>query len=120
EERHQPSTVPDRLFKGLPRSTKCDGFFGPHFFRDLRCHDGLLSMCEVSAKRKFPPVISGGASLGFGSVLGTASVKNILDSLTLTRYVRQNLPKQLEDAFSKCVPRKQAHPCPPRPFVADA
>src|SRR5262249_46251418 len=41
EERHQPASVPDRLFAGLPPSTKCDGFFGPHSFRACRCHDWL-------------------------------------------------------------------------------
>ena len=49
EERQQPATVPDRLFEGLPRSSKCDGFFAPHFSRDLSCHNTLLSMLEVLA-----------------------------------------------------------------------
>src|SRR5436853_3239072 len=49
EERQQPATVPDRLFEGLPPSTKCDGFFALDFSRDLRCHDSLLLMWEVLA-----------------------------------------------------------------------
>ena len=49
EERQQPATVPDRLFEGLPPSTKCDGFSAPRFSRDLRCHDSLPSMLEVLA-----------------------------------------------------------------------
>jgi len=47
KERQQPATLPDRLFEGSPPSTKCDGFFGPHFSHDIACHDSFLSAWAV-------------------------------------------------------------------------
>jgi hypothetical protein len=58
EERQQPAAVPERLFEGLPPSTKCKAGFAANQFRDFGCHDDLLSMLGVLAvARRTSPVI---------------------------------------------------------------